>query len=187
MLITKSKSKSIHTLDQNSFLLYIESHILSIISNLGILKIKSTPEIHFFLDNIFFCYNWAFFKYKKLLFLLYSFLNNIDSWFKSIFFGGFVKYKVIGLGHRGYYSKNTYLFKIGYSHLVFCFMPFIFSSKKKQKKKPFHKIIGLSQTSLDIFFFHIQNMRIPDIYSKNGIYSRNNYICFKKGKKSFLL
>jgi hypothetical protein len=66
-------------------------------------------------------------------------------------------------------------------------MPFTFSSKKKQKKKPFHKIIGINQTALDSFFFHIKNMRIPDIYSKNGIYNRNDYICFKKGKKSFLL
>lgn len=114
-------------------------------------------------------------------------MNHISQYLTTLLYGNFVKYKIIGLGHRAYFSKNIYLFKIGYSHLVFCFIPFCIRSKKKKKKKIFHKLVSINKILLNTFFYSLKSMRVPDIYSTNGIYNRNDFYSFKKGKKSFLL
>lgn len=116
-----------------------------------------------------------------------TFLNSIHVLLKNILIGNTLKYKVIGLGHRGYYSRNIFFFKLGYSHLVFCFLPFFFFSKKKKKKNRFYTIYGVDNIQLNNFFFFLQSLRIPDIYNFNGIFNRIDFFEKKKSKKAALL
>lgn len=51
----------------------------------------------------------------------------------------------------------------------------------------YHKLYSMNSNLLSNIFYHLQNMRVPDIYSKNGIYNRTDYYEFKKGKKSFMM
>ena len=180
--------KKYNIIDLISFFFYFESNCLLISSKLGFIKLKLFDSLCFYIDDwLLTNIRSSFIKHDKFNFYIYLFFNKLSNIFKSIIYGFDIKYKVIGLGHRGYYSKNLYLYKIGYSHLVFCFLPIGLKAKKKKKKKMYHKLYSINSNLLSNIFYHLQNMRVPDIYSKNGIYNRTDYYEFKKGKKSFMM
>jgi len=183
--------KKVYVFEYNNIFIYIEGNNIVVAGYLGISKLKLSTVI--VLSNL---YNKLHFKvkYNSLLHrpiknynYIYYCVQNLFNIFKNTTIGFTIKYKIIGLGHKILYSKNIYLLKLGYSHLVFCFIPFIFSSKKKKKKKKFNKIVSLESIKLNNFFFLINKLRVPDIFSMNGIFNRIYYIQFKAGKKSFLL
>lgn len=174
--------------DLYSVLYYYESNCFLLISHLGIIKYQSLKKNYFFLDSFFFnLLSSSLLRNSESKIYRYNFFKQLPTFLKTIIYGFDLKYKIIGLGHRGYFSKNLYLFKIGYSHLVFCFLPINIKAKKKKKKKIFHKLYSINKVTLFNFFFHLKNMRVPDIYSSNGIYNRTDFYSFKKGKKSFML
>lgn len=180
--------KHFNLIDRSSFFIYYESNTVFFSSYLGMIKLKFNDSICFFMDDLWFTYlNTSFFNSLKFRFYILQWFNRIGNYLTSILFGLSLKYKVIGLGHRGYYSNNLYLFKIGYSHLVFSFLNLSVKAKKKKKKKLFHKLYSINNNILSNTFFHLQNLRVPDIYSSNGIFNRTDYYLFKKGKKSFML
>jgi ribosomal protein L6P/L9E len=183
--------KKNYLLDTSSFLVFSENNILLIASRLGILKLKIKNNLVFYvINNIIIIknnYNFILKKYKNYNNYLYYFINNISNLTNNLTVGYSIKFKVVGLGHKLLYSKNNYLFKLGYSHMIYCFIPLVFSSKKKLKKKLFNKINSIEAITVNNFFFYIKHLRVPDIFSMNGIFDRAFYIEFKKGKKSFLL
>jgi ribosomal protein L6P/L9E len=175
-------------LEKNSFFFFFEANSFLIGSHLGIVKYRCFDSLHFFVEDMFITYvKSSYLNASISKFFRTQLFNRFGNILKSIIYGFDLKYKVIGLGHRGYFSKNIYLFKIGYSHLVFCFLPINVRAKKKKKKKQFHKLYSIDINNLSNIFHKIKNMRIPDIYSSNGIYSRIDLYFFKKGKKSFML
>ena len=191
MLKKISNYKKIFILNEKNIFFYIENNNIIIGSYLGMSKLKLSKSLS--LDKIS---NNIIFKIKYLDFLYrprynYNFtqyyINNIFSIIKNLTIGHTIKYKIIGLGHKVLYSKNNYLLKLGYSHLIYCFIPIIFSAKKKKKKKQFNKITSLEYVKLNNFFYFINKLRVPDIFSMNGIFNRTCYLEFKAGKKSFLM
>ncbi len=168
--------KKISILDPMSFFFYTECSFFYIYSYLGILKFYNF-KIKFFI--ILFSMVCSF----KYLTESSYFINN----FIDIIYGNFIKFKIIGLGYKLFYCTNLFLFKLGYSHLVFFYFLFSLNSKKKIKKKKFFKLYSFSKIDLSYFFNSIQFFRYPHIFSKNGIYNKNDLFFFKKGKKSFLL
>jgi hypothetical protein len=166
--------KYISAVDFKTVFFYSESNFFFFYSYLGILKFNT------------FLFSFFFFKKKNLIFKYYKNNIMIVNSFIDIIYGNTIKFKVIGLGSKLFYCDNLFLFKLGYSHLIFFFF-FFFNSKRKLKKKKYFKIFSFSKIKLYSFFYDIQFLRYPHIYSKNGIFNKDDLFFFKKGKKSFLL
>jgi ribosomal protein L6P/L9E len=181
--------KKFINIDSNIFI-YSENKTIFIVSYLGMLKIK-IPEFLFFLKiekiiTIKNTYKYFSYKKKKNYNIINYAINKFFKLFKNLTIGFIAKFKVIGLGHKILYSKSNYLLKLGYSHLIYIFIPLSIASKKKKKKK-YLKLISINSTIVNNLFFFLGNLRIPDIFSMNGIFNRNFFMQFKQGKKSFLL
>jgi ribosomal protein L6P/L9E len=160
-------------------------------SKLGMLKFKIPSDVLVYtVKNVLIVRNNNYFSSKKnnkSVRYVYYFIKKLFNLIKNLTIGHTIKYKVVGLGHKALYSNNNYLFKLGYSHMVYCFIPILFMGRKKKKKKMFHKITSIENVNLNNFFFYIKHLRVPDIFSMNGVFNRTFYMEFKKGKKSFLL
>ena len=171
-------------------MLYIENNLLFVITSIGCVKFKLKKNIIFFLvdNNLIFNHSYliAFNKIKFDKNILY-FVNNLFNLLKNVTTVYSIKYKIVGLGHKVLYSKNNYLFKLGYSHMIYCLIPFNIRGKKKKKKLLFNKLYSINSIKLNNFFYYIKHLRIPDIFSMNGIFNRIHYMEFKRGKKTFLL
>jgi hypothetical protein len=167
---------------------YVENNVLLFITNYGIAKFKisNSCDIHKTSNVIYIRKTYFSLLHKYLNTIFYS-IKLIANYIKNLIISFFIKYKVIGLGHKILYSKGVYLFKLGYSHLIYCFIPLQHGGVKKKKRKLFNKLFSINKISLNNLFFILNKLRIPDIFSMNGIFNRALYMFFKKGKKSFLL
>ena len=181
----------LYILNTKDCYIFVENNIVFIASQLGILKFKISNNILLYTIKNFLIiknnYNFFSRKSNNSIRYIYYFIKKLFNFIKNLTIGYSIKYKIVGLGHKVLYSNNSYLFKLGYSHMVYCFVPISFVGKKKKKKKLFNKISSLEVVSLNNFFFYIKHLRIPDIFSMNGVFDRTFYMEFKKGKKSFLL
>ncbi len=132
-------------IDTTACLIYIENTSFFILGTLGSIKVNFNNNCKLFFNlsssylqlqsNMF--YN-AFVIYANLKHLsLHStnFFLNLYTFFFFLNYGYRIKFKVIGLGHRAYYTKNLYLLKLGYSHLVYSILNIAIRSKKKKRKK----------------------------------------------------
>lgn len=134
-------------LSTNLFI-YYESNVLFLSSFLGAIKFRCTKGFFAQTKLYFIKYHLAFIKSSFLFFSnyygafkkKYSLLKKLNFIFNMLSYGFMIRFKVIGLGHRGYYTKGVYLFKLGYSHLVLYTLSFTILSSIKPKKHPFHRI-----------------------------------------------
>jgi hypothetical protein len=171
----------------NKFLVYGEHDFVLIYSMLGIKKVKSS---HYYINinditlSVFSCLLISVDICSSVL----LFLNNISDCFFSTCFGFLVKYKMKGLGHRIFFRKNNFVFKLGYSHFIYKQLALdLKNSKKRFKKKPFFAIRGIDIVNLRNAIFAIQSLRLPNCYDKNGIFVRDIVVEWKQGKKGFML
>jgi hypothetical protein len=75
-----------------------------------------------------------------------------------------------GLGHRIFVRKNSFLFKLGYSHFIYKLLAFeLKHNTKRHKKKPFFAVRGMNVVTVRNSMFMIQSYRLPNCYDKNGI------------------
>ena len=58
---------------------------------------------------------------------------------------------------------------------------------KKEKSQSFFKISGIGISNFSNILYKIKSFRYPNVYSKKGIFLRNELIQFKEGKKNFTL
>lgn len=170
------------------FLSYSESKYLLMFSFLGINKF-TYDSFYYFYFNFGFFYVFSTFYRTFYISYSYSFLISLLShslW--SIYFGFFSKYRIKGLGHRIYIKKNSFVFKIGYSHLLYKLLDYnLINSPKRFKKEYYFAIRGLDFVNLKRNIFLIQSFRIPNCYCYNGIFIQGLYIYPKEGKRGFLL
>jgi hypothetical protein len=169
----------------NSFLRYSESPFIFNYSFLGICKYKLD-------DSIFLYYNYISIHIHKIYFPCNSTLKYIISLlsrsFISVSFGFFSKYRIKGLGHRIYIHKNTFLYKIGYSHLLYRLLDYnLINMKKRFKKETYFAVRGLDYINLRRSIFIIQSYRIPNCYCFNGIFIHGLIVDAKESKRGFLL
>lgn len=167
------------------FVCYSESTNVLVYSTLGILKFRHSDEYYVHISNsfvnIYSVYHTLAFSYKLILSLLSTVL-----W--GTCFGYFSKYRIKGLGHRIYLKNNSFLYKIGYSHLVYKLLDFdIINSPKRFKKEFYFALRGLNLVNLRRSLFIIQSYRIPNCYCFNGIFIHGIIVEKKEGKKGFML
>lgn len=177
---------SLQTYNLSDFILYVESKYLLVTGCLGIRKLKYTADFFIYTDNNFLyflnsSYRWYDFSSK----LLFSYLSIL---LHSTSFGFYSKYRIKGLGHRIYIKRNNFLFKIGYSHLVYKVLPLnIVNNPKRFKKEYYFAIRGIDNCSVYNAVYTIQSYRIPNCYCFNGIFVHGTQVDPKEGKKGFML
>lgn len=159
------------------------------------LNFFNTKKIYFYLENIFFLFiaplgdlkwkNSFFFFFEWITYYLKSnlfyfnfnnnnklknlFIKKFTYYFLIFCFGFFIKFNVIGLGYKGFISKNIILFKLGYSHFIFL----LFSMNiiiRYNKKKKWYIIKGIFLNYIKNSINYILLFRFKNIYNYNGIF-----------------
>lgn len=160
-------------------LVFIETHKMYIISSLGSVKTNLTLRYRYILEG-----NVLFIKNKELLVFrrTQETINFLTELLRSNLYGTIGKLKIIGLGYKLLFSNNLWVFKLGYSHLIYKNLSLRVYTKKKKKKKKYVAFGRILKYKVDSFSNEIQGYRVPDPYSANGIFKRLTKVVFKKKK-----
>jgi large subunit ribosomal protein L6 len=98
----------------------------------------------------------------------------------------FKKLKLIGVGYRALklirFKSSIILFKLGYSHFIYCRIPSGFTSKILKRTKLF--ICGSSYQDVNQLSAIIRNYREPDPYKGKGVLYFSEKISLKEGKRA---
>ncbi len=121
---------------------------------------------------------------KTLFYYISAFLNNIISNSQQ---GSIARFRLTGRGYKSFPFIFTYLFKLGYSYLIFYTLPLTIRLKRKSKKKVFYNIMGLWNSQTMSYLNKIKGLKIPDVYCSKGIFKQHEQFQQKEGKKSFTL
>jgi ribosomal protein L6P/L9E len=166
------------------FLCYAESHALSLCGPLGITKYRNDNSSFIFSET-----GW--------ISLLSKFVSNtpvklaraaMSTSFCGIYFGFYNKYRMKGLGHRIYLHRNNFVYKLGYSHLVYKLLSLdLINSPKRFKKEYYFAVRGISNIGVQNAVNAIQSYRIPNCYCFNGIFIHRVIVEAKESKKGFML
>jgi hypothetical protein len=183
----------------NNYFYYIEHNKNIYGTKLALSKIK----LLIFLICIF-NFNFKCFLFSNIFYILYNKLNkNIKLYsenIKSTLIGYKAQYKIIGRGFKIYKKSFNYFLKLGYP-ITYFFSPSISyrnwikrkskirNYSKKHKLKYFNKLytIGDFKKNLLLKQSILQFFRLPDIYSKKGIFLRMKKVNYKEGKKAYSL
>jgi hypothetical protein len=179
-IIKHNKLSSIWYIESNRFLAY---------GKIGAFIFKKTKQVRLYatMNGWYICSEYLMFNisinYDRYI---QNCITQVGIAMQCISTGFFNRFKVIGLGQRAYFSKNLYVMELGYSHLVYYLMPLnTLGWKKKFKKQKFFTIFSSNHECINQIVCNIQNHRVPDIFSMNGIYKRSDDIEWKEGKKAF--
>ncbi len=112
------------------------------------------------INNWFFILNNKIFEYKLL------------KYFKECFYENKSKLKIIGRGWK--INKYSYqlLIKLGYSHMIYLNLSPTIKYKLKKKKKKYYLFYGVFYNNLTSNMNKISLMRVPDTYTRKGIFYR---------------
>lgn len=127
-----------------------------------------------------------YFMYNKKKTTTYM-LGLLHYYIKMNYFGKAIRFRINGRGYRLFSELNHILFKLGYSHVINYTLPIQYEMQKKEKSQSFFKISGIGISNFSNILYKIKSFRYPNVYSKKGIFLRNELIQFKEGKKNFTL
>lgn len=179
----RKKSLFSATFNTSTFIVYSEFDLLMVNSRIGANKFRSSG-ICVVIYGTTICVSST----QLLSNSLQLCLSYIQDCLLSTCLGFFAKYRMKGLGHRIFVRKNSFLFKLGYSHFLYKLLALdLKHNKKRNKKKPFFAIRGTNLVNVRNAIFTIQSYRLPNCYDKNGIWVRDIIVELKKSKKRFLL
>lgn len=173
------------------FFFYIERMNIICLSYLGTFKIKYNSRFFFYNNNNIILFKTFLLDLKKNR--LFNYNNSrillqyfFSMYFISIFTGFRGKFKINGRGYKLYKKNNNLVFKLGYSHLIFKTLDLCMFLKKKEKKKIFYTLISLYYNKLHHIINNFVRYKLPDIYSKRGIFNNTTKISFKIGKANMI-
>lgn len=184
---------SVKLLNDNYY--YIESNKLFIFNKINIIKFKLIENLFYFnidnnINNLNYSLSVLFTKSKVYLnvskyYLRYLSLCNYHINVLSYLIKyGTVEYLYLkGIGYKVYDSMNCIFLKLGYSHYIYYFLPMEFSLSVKKKRRLL-KFNYFNKWYMNNIIYKIQNFRISNIYTKKGIFRRNQLIIYKEGKKN---
>lgn len=121
--------------------------------------------------------------YSEITYLIHMLKNKCN----FIFFGSSARFRINGRGYRLFSQLNHILFKLGYSHVINYTLPIQYEIQKKEKHQSFYKISGIGLQNVGSILAQLKYLRLPNVYSKKGIFRKNDITLFKEGKKNFTL
>lgn len=174
---------------KNDLVLYKYSNTIYVSGYLGSLKFKLNDIYWLELtDNILFLKNkiLSVNSGKKTTTRNYAvILSKISNSLINVLYGSINKFKIVGLGYKLLFSNNQWVFKLGYSHLLYNNLSLKIYTKKKKKKRKYISVGSMNKCKLNLFLKSVENYRVPNKYSANGIFNRLTNIKLKKKKIQF--
>lgn len=140
--------------------------------------IKNKTEYIFVLRSIFSSFDNFQFSYL---------INYLKFTLNLVYFGSSVRFRINGRGYRLFSQSNHILFKLGYSHVINYTLPVQYEIQKKEKYQSFYKITGIGLENIGNILSQLKYFRLPNVYSKKGIFRKHEITLFKEGKKNFTL
>jgi large subunit ribosomal protein L6 len=171
----------------NQMLIYSENNRFICGSALGYWKIKLSKEGYFYVNNVNVVnyQNSLKLNNENIEFYIDKFI--IRYVIRCIYFGNSIRFRIMGRGYKIYSQVNHMLLKLGYSHIINYTLPISYEIHKKDKNNSFYKITGLNRFQLNNILAVIKSFRIPNVYSKKGIFKKDEVVKYKEGKKNFTL
>lgn len=111
------------------------------------------------------------FKKSKIKIIEYKLIK----YFKEFFYENKLKMKIIGRGWKIVKYNYQILIKLGYSHMIFVNIYPVIKYKMKKKKKKYYLFYGVLNNELSKELNKIKLMRIPNIYTRKGIFYNKLY------------
>lgn len=162
-----------------SFINYIEANNYYIYNISSIRKFNVDNKYIIFLNNNELVVNNSLFslqnnKNKNWFFILNNKIleYRLFKYFKESFYENKSKLKIIGRGWK--INKYSYqlLIKLGFSHMIYFNLSPIIKYKLKKKKKKYYLFYGVFHNYLTSNLNRISLMRVPDVYTRKGIFYR---------------
>jgi hypothetical protein len=169
-------NKECYILNNNNFILYIELYKYYIMSNTSARKFKDSNYYLIELNNnelikkklfcLFNKYNLKISLYEKII------ERKKNIFFKNSYYENKGKIKIVGRGWKIIKYSYQLVIKLGYSHLIFLLLSPFLKYKLKKKKKKYYIFYGVDNQELNTLLGKLKLMRIPDVYTKKGIFHR---------------
>jgi len=96
----------------------------------------------------------------------------------------FMKLKFVGVGYKMNLKKNLLLFRLGFSHKIFCSLPPLVKISKIKKRPPTFILKSFDLNLLRETSFLIRSFKKPEPYKGKGIVFLNEFLKLKEGKKT---
>lgn len=171
--------KSYYILLNYSILLYIENNNIYISTVSSARKFREVNRFCILIqDNemrkiisLFYFHNN---KYLNNFFQMYNKLIEMKKakYFKEVFYENKGKIKIVGRGWKIIKYSYQLLIKLGYSHMIFFNLCPVLKHKLKKKKKKYYLFYGVFYSLLNNVLNKFRLMRIPDVYTRKGIFHR---------------
>ena len=96
----------------------------------------------------------------------------------------FMKLKFVGVGYKMNLKKNLLIFRLGFSHKIFCSLPPLIKISKIKKRPPTFILKSFDLYLLRETAFLIRSFKKPEPYKGKGIVFLNEFLKLKEGKKT---
>lgn len=175
-------------LQKVSTISYVECNQIVAVGRLGAKKMITSN--HFMYYNEFVglaAYYSSFLSGKPLLNSWFFNYLSLHGLFKSVFFGFLSGFRIVGRGYKAYLNFNNLVFRLGYSHNIYYFMPLAIKTFKKEKMGNFWAIRSLDFTQITSIANVIRSFRRGNVYRTKGIYTMDGVYPKKNNKSSATL
>lgn len=139
--------------ESNKFFMLVYNNEL--VKNLSLFYYYKNKYLHWFFN-----FHEKLIEYKKMKYI------------KDVFYNSKGKIKIIGRGWKVIKYSYQLLIKLGYSHMIFFNLSPIIKYKLKKKKKKYYLFYGIFHNLLNSILNKFRLMRIPDTYTRKGIFHR---------------
>jgi hypothetical protein len=159
-----------------SNVIYIEGLNIIFIRNMNVYKFKYDNIVNSIENNGIELSGNNFYIFTKLL--------------KNICLFNVGRYRIVGRGYKSWHFANILFLKLGYAHPIYKCLDITlrtFKRMKKERRIRFWKIGGVSASSMNSVIKNIESLKLPNVYTKKGVFSYGNKINFKEGKKAYSL
>nr|YP_010394452.1 ribosomal protein L6 [Phytophthora multivora]DAZ88460.1 TPA_asm: ribosomal protein L6 [Phytophthora multivora]DAZ88893.1 TPA_asm: ribosomal protein L6 [Phytophthora multivora] len=163
----------------NNIKIYNKEKVIFFETSSGLLSLKITNNLFFFIKKNKLLININVNKNKKSILNLYNKLIKIK--IKGISQGFKISLLLKGIGFKSYIENNNLILKLGFSHNIIIPIPKNIEIINQSNTLIFSSIdfIFLSQ-----FVHYIKNYKKPEPYKGKGLLLKNEKILQKEGKKS---
>lgn len=143
----------------------------------------------FAINRILFCYEqrhrpqissaWYVVRYARMASIFFRDL------LYSVTFGYAYRYKFESRLFRSRFKLTSFVFRLGIAHKVNYCLPLNLRVKENDRKsgKDYHKIVGMSKRDVIHTAYLFRSFRVPDMYSRLGIFVKSQPVEFREGIK----
>lgn len=143
----------------------------------------------FAIDRIFFCYEHWHRQHCRSAWYTPSYARMLSRFFRellySVTFGYAYRYKFESRLFRSRFKYTSFVFRLGIAHRVNYCLPLNLRVKENDRKnlKDYYKIVGMSKRDVVHTAYLFRSFRLPDMYSRLGIFVKAQPVEFREGIK----